>query len=146
MTFDPAVYPVADGDEMICILAVNAGSNSVNVLMADLTQLWAVVFLFLGNGAGLPAEGCTAEWIVERPTSFNPPYPLYSLPDYGQVLFLNCTSSEAHDPPGGAGLDLADARRIRMRLDVTGPPHRSAIISRPEKAGVHSLRTRYRSP
>jgi hypothetical protein len=146
MTFDPTIYPVDAGDTIISYLWVNAGSNSVNVIMANVSQLWAVIFKFLGNGASLPVEGSTAEWIVERPTDLNNPDVLYPLPDYGQVLFLACNTAAAHDPPGGVAGDLDDARRIRMRLDVTGPPHRSAIISLAQKFGSHSVLTRYRAP
>lgn len=147
-TFDPALFPVEAGDEMDCLLAVDAGSATVNITITNHTQAWAAPIKYAApNDAGLIAVGSTAEWVVERPQSFIPPCDFYQLPDYGHVCFTHCTTAAAHDPPSDKNPgSLLDARRIRMRLDVAGPPHRSAIISHPEKLGLHSLRTSYRSP
>ncbi len=147
VTFDAVKYPVGAENRMVCILAVNSTSDAVYVLMANLSKLWTLPLLYIGdNPLGLSVEGSTAEWIVERPTDLNPPFPVFPLPDYGQVEFQSCAATQAHDPLFGAPVNLDNARRVRMRLDVTGPPHRSAIISRAEKLGAHSLRTHYIEP
>lgn len=63
--FDPAKYPLAEGDEVICILLVDSMSNAVFILMANVKKFWTAPLLFRGvNQAGLPVEGSTAEWIV----------------------------------------------------------------------------------
>jgi len=97
------------------------------------------------NLAGSLVEGSTAEWIVERPTHLDLPYRLYPLPNYGEVKFQGCGTAQAHDPMLGAPGDLTDARRVRMRLDVGGPPYRSAIISRPTKLDANTLQADYRA-
>lgn len=144
-TFDPAKFPVANGDEMICILAVDSTSDAVLILIANSTKSWTAPVYYGTNLAGLLVEGSTAEWIVERPTHLEPPYRLYPLPNYGRVIFQGCVTAEAHDPPLGAPGDLTDARRVRMSLDVAGPPHRSAIISRPTKLDANTLQADYRA-
>lgn len=145
VTFDPVKYPVGEGDEMLCILAVDKTSGIVFVLLANLRKFWTVPIHYGTNEAGLGVEGSTAEWIVERPTHFEPPYRLYPLPNYGHVVFEDCITAEAHDPPLGAPGDLTDARRVRMTLEVIGPPHRSAVISRPKKLDANTLQASYRA-
>jgi hypothetical protein len=131
---------------MLCILTVAKTSKTVLVLLANLKKLWTVPIHYCGtNAAGLGVEGSTAEWIVERPTRFEPPYRLFPLPNYGQVVFQDCVTAEAHDPPLGAPGDLTDARRVHMTFEVSGPPHRSAIISRPRKLDANTLEAVYRA-
>jgi len=37
-TFDPVKFPVTDGDEILCILAVDSTSNAVFILIANLKE------------------------------------------------------------------------------------------------------------
>ena len=86
--------------------------------------------------------GATAEWITERPTSFDEKHSLYELPDYGEIRFSDChaVSSSTGSAEQLQKLDLATL--IKMRA-IREHPHRSVPLSVAELEGEQGLTTTY---
>jgi hypothetical protein len=95
-----------------------------------------------------PAEilplGATAEWIHERPTKVDS-RDRYPMPDCGDVTFRRCLAWSAPDlgmPMEMQRLDYT-ARLIRM-AETFNRPHRSALVSLPERKGTTGVQLVYR--
>lgn len=94
------------------------------------------------GSAQVQVTGATAEWVTERPTSFDEKHTLYELPNYGSIRFTNCYAvSTSHGAPEQVQrLDLATL--IKMRA-IKQNPHRSEPISETRLDGDQSFTTSY---
>ena len=93
--------------------------------------------------ADIPRLGSTAEWIHERRTKPSGDV-MYPLPRCTDVTFRHCLAWSAPDlgaPMVQQSLD-ANARLVRM-VEVFDRPHRSALVSLPDK-GNATLKISYR--
>ena len=142
-------FPVHPGDEIICGVTVEDGAEVAFHLKNQSTGQMRNIRLAPPE-PWAPADGASAEWIVERPTLFPSPSDaglpsLHPLPDYGVLEFRECLAEtrRASGEGGGTARDLTGARLIGMSESRTDP-YRSTVISRPEKFGATSLRIHYR--
>jgi hypothetical protein len=120
--------PICPGDVVLCSLT----------LVSPLVARFHVVNRTSGRFATQavcskkPADGSSAEWIVEKPAAFpqDPDWraadPLRPMPDYGELLLESCIAE--HDT--NHTMSLRNPRLIRM-VETVENPNRAQIISAP---------------
>ena len=135
--FDPTVFPVAPGNEMIGLVIAlgpdpTLGADTVIQFIANLATKLIITQGIVAAPTPVPydgytfstfAKGTSAEWIMERPTRFFSDE-LYDLPKFDQVPFGGCAAVMKHGTDFGAGEKiLLGAEYLRM-YEVLGKPHR----------------------
>lgn len=137
-------FQVTVGDEILASLTVEApwpGEVRFNIKNR---RTGALVTFKTQSPKDIPHLGSTAEWIHERRTmpSGDEMYPLARSSD---VTFRHCLAWSAPDlgaPMVQQSLDR-NARLVRM-VGIFDQPHRSALVSLPEKRSATKLKVRYR--
>jgi hypothetical protein len=142
--------PVSPGDTVLCSLLVISPQMVRFTLKNQRTGKLFGPFDVQAPVAKRPnlpdiqikVTGATAEWITERPTSFDAKHRLYDLPDYEEVRFRNCYAVSSS--PGSAELTqkLNVAAVIKMR-GIKRHPSRSVLISLARLDGEQALTTTY---
>jgi hypothetical protein len=132
-------FPLKTGDEIICGLTVDPQSNGSKVVFyfKNMSQR---CFTWIPWDADVsPAEGASAEWIVERPTDPDNDQ-LFPLPCLGEVEFSGCGAVMRKDAgSAGEARNLSNARLIRLH-ETAENPQRSVVVARPFKLAGDLLR------
>ncbi len=136
-------FDVKAGDRISASLTVEAPQpGDVRFNLKNHRTRKLVAFKVIAPPDILPV-GATAEWVHERPTRLNS-REMYPMPACSEVVFQHCFARSAPDFGAPATLQKLDnnARLIRM-CQVFDNPHRSVLVSRPERTSATSLRIAY---
>ncbi len=137
-------FEICAGDELMAMIIIEAPCpGDAHFILTNQRTGHFTAFKARAPG-NIEPVGSTAEWVHERPSE-----PItkrrYPLPKCSDVVFKNCFALNA--PEFGMPMTFQDlhqnARLIRM-VEHFDNPHRSALISIPERVSATSLRIRYR--
>jgi hypothetical protein len=132
----PWYPPLAIGpNECIFAQITVLDAMHVNLALCNITQKKAVAYTVASPQ--LPAEGRTAEWIVERPLDPDT-LRFFALPTYGSVTFTQCIAI-SEGPDGETPQQLDAAHLIRMK-DWDDPQHPGTVVSDADRVGSDNLR------
>jgi Peptidase A4 family len=131
-------------DEILAMIIIEAPSPGEAHFILTNQRTGAIVAFKVGAPANIEPLGSTAEWVHERPSEPATRH-RYPLPKSSDVVFRNCFALNA--PGFGTPMTFQDlhqnARLIRMAEHFPNP-HRSALVSIPERLSSTSLRISYR--
>lgn len=138
----PSIDVIA-GDHMLAMIIIEAPwPGDAHFIIAN-QRTGSFLPFKVRAPATIEPVGSTAEWIHERPSEPQT-YKRHPLPKCSEVDFANCFALSA--PEFGMPMTFQDLSRngryIRM-IEHFPKPHRSALVSLPERLNATSVRIRY---
>ncbi len=138
-----AIWAV-DPHHVICLFRT-FGNPSI-LYRLPIQQVPEVWLRKIGGPKGTPSiSGASAEWVVERPMTFDPQPVLELFPDYSPVTFESCVAGMAHHSNAPTEEKIFSAPRWYRMYETlpTAKPKRARLISMPSPVDSTSLTVKH---
>ncbi|MGX5733650.1 G1 family glutamic endopeptidase [Bosea thiooxidans] len=124
--YDPAIFPISVGDQIIASLFVIPGIGVLKNLLNVNTEQAIEPALVPAPRPGLEPRSLDAECVLERPRSLNPPFVNFATPDFDPTTF------QCHAIVRGETMSRTTRGGRLIRMVHLGPNKQMETIATPD--------------